>query len=366
MYISQFMSGSLIGKYASTLGATASVVGMVSSAFAITALLLKLVSAPAIDSLNRKHILITAMSLLTVAYLGYGCSTAVPAVLGFRLVQGAAQAFSATCCLALATDALPEEKLGQGIGIFSLAQAISQAIGPTIGLTISEHFGFRTAFFTSAGMMLMGIAIASRIRVHFVKTKAFRINIRSLAAREAILPAVIMFLLQLVYANITSFLVIYGTGIGINQSQIGLYFTVYACTMFFTRPTIGRLSDKYGHAAVMIPSLLCFAASFWLISVTKNLLMLLLAAMIAAFGYGAAVPAVQSLCMKLVPKEKRGAGSCTNYIGSDLGNLVGPVIAGMVIEASGYATMWRVMTIPILAALVLVVLFRKTIDRGRC
>lgn len=364
MYISQFMSSSLIGKYASTLGATASVVGMVSSAFAITALLLKLVSAPAIDSLNRKYILITAMSMLTIAYFGYACSTAVSAVFGFRLVQGAAQAFSATCCLALATDALPEDKLGQGIGIFSLAQAMSQAIGPTIGLTISERFGFRAAFFSSACMMMAGIVIASRIKVRHIKKKVFRIHVRSMVAREAVLPATVMFLLQLVYANITSFLVIYGTGIGINQSQIGLYFTVYACTMFFTRPMIGKLSDRYGHAFVMLPSLLCFAASFWLISVTKNLFMLLLAAMIAAFGYGAAVPAVQSLCMKLVPKEKRGAGSCTNYIGSDLGNLVGPVIAGVVVETLGYAAMWRVMTIPILVAFVLVILFRKTINRS--
>ena len=363
MYISQFMSSSLIGKYVSTFGATASVVGMVSSAFAITALLLKFVSAPAIDSLNRKWILIGAMTTLMLAYTGYALSDNVQFLFAFRLLQGAAQAFSATCCLALAADSLPDGMLGQGIGVFSLAQAISQAIGPTIGLTISEKFGYRAAFTASALVMLAGVCIASRIRTSFTKTKKFRISIRNMVAGEAVLPAVIMFLLQLVYANVTSFLVIYATGVGIAQSRVGLYFTVYAVTMFFTRPLIGKLTDRFGHALVMLPSLLCFAASFWLISITDRLPMLLLSAVVAAFGYGASVPAVQSLCMKLVPKAKRGAGSCTNYIGSDLGNLAGPVIAGSIVEAGGYVSMWRWMTLPVFAACILILLFRTVIDK---
>lgn len=362
MYISQFMSSSLIGKYTSSLGATASVVGAVSSAFAITALLLKLVSAPAIDSLNRKHILIASMVLLLTAYLGYGCSATVGMVFTFRLAQGAAQAFSATCCLALATDALPAGRLAQGISIFSLAQAVSQAIGPTIGLTIAERFGYQAAFFASAAIMALGIGIASRIRVKYEKTKRFHVDLRSMVAKEALLPASIMFLLQMVYINITSFLVIYATNLDISQSQVGLYFTVYALTMLVSRPLIGRLTDRYGHTYVMLPSLFCFAGSFWMISIAQSMGMLLLSAVIAAFGYGAAVPVVQSLCMKLTPKDKRGAGSCTNYIGSDLGNLAGPVIAGIVIEAAGYEVMWRVMTIPIFAAFALVVIFRRRIN----
>ena len=363
MYISQFMSSSLIGKYVSSLGAAPSVVGTVSSAFAITALLLKFVSAPAIDSLNRKWILMAAMATLMTAYTGYAVSGSVPLVFSFRLLQGAAQAFSATCCLALAADALPEGVLGQGIGIFSLAQAISQAIGPTIGLAVAERFGFRMAFASSAVMMLIGICIASRIRVPYTPGKKFRISLRNMVARQALLPATIMFLLQLVYANVTAFLVIYGTGVGIAQSQVGLYFTVYAVTMFFTRPLIGKLTDRFGHAFVMLPSLLCFAASFWLISCTKDLPMLLIAAIVAAFGYGASVPAVQSLCMKLVPKARRGAGSCTNYIGSDLGNLAGPMIAGHIVETVGYTAMWRWMTLPVFLAALLVFLFRSVINR---
>jgi len=66
--------------------------------------------------------------------------------------------------------------------------------------------------------------------------------------------------------------------------------------------------------------------------------------------------------MKLVPKEKRGAGSSTNYIGQDLGNLVGPVIAGSVVQSLGYSAMWRIMIIPVAMAAVLVIVFRRKIQ----
>ena len=83
---------SLIAPYAESLGATDMVIGVVASAFAITALLLKAVSAPAIDALNKKMILFFSMLVLAVSYLGFGMSNTVPGVMVFRLLQGAAKA----------------------------------------------------------------------------------------------------------------------------------------------------------------------------------------------------------------------------------------------------------------------------------
>jgi MFS family permease len=65
--------------------------------------------------------------------------------------------------------------------------------------------------------------------------------------------------------------------------------------------------------------------------------------------------------MKSVPKERRGAASSTNYIGNDLGNLTGPVLAGTIIDHVGYAPMWRLMTIPLFIAIAVVLICRKRI-----
>ena len=110
--------------------------------------------------------------------------------------------------------------------------------------------------------------------------------------------------------------------------------------------------------------MLCFAGAFIIISYSSNIWMFLAAAVVSAFGYGACHPAVQALCMKCVPKHRRGAGSTTNYIGQDLGNLVGPTVAGFVVERFNYATMWRIMTFPILLAMLIVIFARRQINRA--
>jgi MFS family permease len=360
MYLSQQMMNTLVAKYANHLGASATIVGVVMSMFTYTALLLKLISAPAIDSFNRKYILTGAMMVMAIAFFGYSFSTSVPILMASRLLQGAGQAFTATCCLALASDALPSDKLGAGIGYFSLAQAACQAIGPTVGLSLATYLGYNNTFLIGAILMVCAAFAATRVKLEARPRKKFVISVHSVFAKEALIPAALMFTLSLAYCNINSFLVIYAGERGV-ETNIGLFFTVYAVTLLFTRPTIGKLSDKYGLQRVLIPAMCCFAVSFLMISFASNLPMFLLAAFVSAFGYGACQPAIQALCMKCVPKERRGAGSCTNYIGNDLGNLAGPIIAGVVAEKLGYTSMWRIMLIPVFFAMILTFVFRKRI-----
>lgn len=356
MNMGQQMVNVLVAKYADDLGAAATLVGFLSGLFAATALVFKLVSGPAIDSFSRKKILAAAMAVMTISYIGYGLSVSVPMLIAFRLLEGVSRAFTATCCLAIASDTLPPEKFGSGIGIFSLAQAVCQAIGPTVGLTLYRYIGYRATFLLSAACVVCGVIVTVNMKTEeSTERKKFKISLSNVAAPEAAVPAVLLFLLAGTFFTINSFLAIYGTDMGV--LNIGFFFTVYAGMMLVSRPLVGRLSDKYGLVRVTIPAIFCFALSFYLISIANSLPMFLVAALAAAFGYGAAQPAIQTLCMKSVPPQRRGAGSNTAYIGNDFGNMVGPVVAGMIVETAGYRAMWRFMIIPMAAALVLMLVF---------
>lgn len=360
MNLGQQMVNTLVAKYADYLGAAATLVGFLSGLFAATALLFKIVSGPAIDSFSRKKILMGAMTIMIISYIGFGISTSVPMLIGFRLLEGVARAFTATCSLAIASDTLPPSKFGSGIGIFSLAQAACQAIGPTVGLTLYRYIGYNATFFLAAACVVGGVIAAANMKLEErPDRKKFKISLSNVAASEAAVPAVLLFLLAGTFFTINSFLAIYGTDMGV--VNIGFFFTVYAGVMLVSRPLIGRLSDKYGLVKVTIPAIFCFALSFYLISIATGLPMFLIAAFVAAFGYGAAQPAIQTLCMKSVPPERRGAGSNTAYIGNDLGNMVGPVVAGMIAEAAGYRAMWRYMIIPMAVALVIMLVFSNRI-----
>lgn len=175
-----------------------------------------------------------------------------------------------------------------------------------------------------------------------------------------------MFFLGGAYSCINSFVIIYGGICGVNQ--IGLFFTVYAVFVLFSRPFSGKIADKYGVDKVIIPGMLIFALSFFIISYARSLPMFLLAGAVSAFGYGICQPAIQTLCMTLVSKDRRGLAGNTNYIGVDIGYLTAPIIGGSLVtfmqkygstQVQGYAAMYRVMIIPVFIALVIFWIFRK-------
>ena len=356
MYLGQYMIQTLITKYASTLGAEASTLALVASAFALTALIFKVISGPMLDAFERKFIIFGAMLVLASAFLGYSFASSVKMVIVFRLLQGAAQAFTATGYLALATDALPKEKLGSGLSIFTLAQTICMAISPSIGLAVANRFGFPVTFAVASALVFCAAMLSLTIKPSKRERMPFKLRFDNIIAKEALLPMFLLFMIYTSASLVNSYLVIYATEQR-GLESIGLYFTVNTLVLFVTRPVIGKLTDKVGFLKIFIPALFFFAASFLIISVSTSLWMFLLAAVIAAFGNGVCHPLINSLCMKAVPLEHRGAGSSTSYIGVDLGNLVGPSLAAVVINVWGYDWMWRVMTLPIIIAFVVTLAF---------
>lgn len=365
--LGQMMMNVLISLYADSLGAGPTLVGFTVSSFAYTALLLKFVSAPAIDSFNRKHILIGSLVVLASSYTLMALSSNIVMLIFARLLQGCAMAFTTTTCLTMATDTLPPDRISSGIGYFSVAQAACSAVGPMAGLNISSMFGYNAAFATGAVMVIAGtFAIVLLVKEPPHKKRPFKLSLDSMFAKETILPAFMTMLLGISFCNVNSFLALYATERGVGD-HIGWYFTLNAVLMLFSRPLVGNLADRFGLVKVILPSMCSFALAFFIISQASTMPMFLLAAVFSAFGYGAAGPMIQAYSMKCVPPERRGAGSSAYFIGMDLGNLIGPVIAGNVVNVVGYQLMWDIMIIPIGLAFLFVLLFRKrmtAIDRS--
>ena len=358
--LGMFMSNSLLSIYASSLGASAQTIGMVMSTFAVSSIAFRMISAPIMDTYNRKFIVTFASVMLSCAFFGFSMAENISTLLIFRLLQGAGMAFGNACCLAIVAEMLPKDKYASGIGYFSLAQVVCQAIGPTVGLKLVDWMGFKITYTCTACVMLVAALLALQIKLDFKQTKKLTLKFDNIIAKEALLPSSILCLLGSGATAINSFLILYAKNQGVT-SDIGLYFTVTAVTMLVTRPMIGKLTDKYGLTKVAIPALFCNVISFYTISFSTSLIGFLLAGFISAFGYGACQPAMQALTMKAVSSERRGAASSTNYIGMDIGSMIGPTIGGFVAQTFGYALMWRVMACSFLLGILLMFIFRSTI-----
>ena len=364
----QQMMNTLIPKFAYALGATATVVGMAASIFTVTALAVRPFSGPASDSFSKKKLLMICIVDVFVAFLIFSMAQSVPVVIAARLIQGVGTGCIAPLCLAMAGDALPKSKMSSGIGIYALAQAVAQAIGPNIGLTLSSKIGYNKTFLVGAAVMAVGFVVAFLMKEPERTTpyQPYRIELKRIVAKEAIPSSLLLFFLSLAFSCISSYLAIYGELRGVEN--IGLYFTVYAGILLLTRPFAGGISDKYGFDKVIVPGIICFAVSFFMISISQNLIMFLIAAAIGSCGYGACQPTIQALSLQKVPQESRGAGTSTNYIFMDLGMLCGPLLGGQVVEffqrqgleeVVCYSNIYRFMLIPMAVALLFFIINRK-------
>ncbi|RRJ62852.1 MFS transporter [Paenibacillus oralis] len=371
--LGQFMTGALIPKFAAHLGGTATIVGMVTSMFAITALGVRPIVGPATGYFRKNRLLAVSTGVIILAFICYGIAADINMILVGRLLHGIGMGFLAPLSLALASDALPENRIASGIGIFSLGQAIATAIGPTLGLELVKVYGYNSTFIISAVAMGTVLLLILRLKSEAPSpNKRFKISLDNIIALEVIVPTIIMFFLAGAFSCINSFILIYGGATGVDD--IGLFFTSYAVCLLFTRPISGKLTEKYGVSTTIIPGIVIFALSFIVISFSKSLPMFIVSGALSACGYGICQPSIQTLCMKLVPNERRGVAGNTNYIGVDTGYLITPSLAGLIVtivqgyggsEVDGYAIMYRLMIIPILIALVIFLFNRKSLTRNK-
>ncbi len=403
----QQMSNSLLSVYAKAMGAPAEQIGSLMSMFAITALICRFFAGPAMNSFNRKKLNIMAMCILTIAYLGFSFAPKIAGLTGlpvitvlklFRLFQGFGNAFGSACLLTLVSDAIPRAKFSSGMGIYALAQTISQAIGPRVGVALQGGFekkflaqytaqaaggiteaqmaditqraveaSYNYTYIFNACIMTCAIIVSICLVRLAPRTPAkFSLKLSNMIAKEAILPGVVMFLVALGFTVISAFLLVYSEEQGIPKDLASWYFLVNAGAMALSRPLIGKLTDKHGFVKIAGPGFLLTAVSLIIIGYSKSWIILCVAAVLNGFGYGACQPALQSLCMKSVPAERRGSAAGTNYIFMDSATILGPMICGYLSSEKlfGYSPfVWIIMAIPVVIGSAVIVIFKKKIDQ---
>lgn len=371
--LGQQMSNSMLSLYAKSTGAPGGQIGTLMSMFAITALIFRFISGPAQNAFNRKLVSCFGMSCMVTAYLGFSFASQIGRLIGvpmiyvlmaFRLIQGIGNAFGNACLMTMASDVIPKDRFSTGMGYFMCAQVVSQAIGPTVGVALREALGYEKSYLVVACVMLLAIFLCSRVRLAPRNSIPFNLKLSNMVAKEALIPAAITFFVAMGFTSINSFMLVYAEEHGIPNTQASFFFTVYAVTMLATRPAVGKLTDKYGFSRVGIPCILATAVSLVLIGIAPNIWVLLFAAFVNAFGYGAVQPALSSLCMKSVPPERKGSASATNYIGMDSATIVGPKVCGTIAEITDYGSlMWVGMAVPVIIGALFALCTHRRIDK---
>ena len=373
LLLSNNAASTLISSYTTYLGAGPRLMGLLTGLFFGVALAMRPVAGPVTTRIDKRRLMIIVYAMGIVVNLGYALFHSIPGFFLFRLINGVQYAFIGSLGVTIAADSLPQEKMSSGLGIYGAAGAIAQSVAPRIGIWLRDlgisagntDLGYTYVFLFSAATMAIAVIPSAMLRSdHTGTVKAESVGkwYQTIISRHAILPSIIMMLLFMAYSIPNSYMVNFGDELSV--ADVGAFFTVLALVMLVSRPLFGTVSDRLGVLKVFVPGALIYTAAYIFIGTAHTLMPIIIGAVLAGLGYGAAQPVLQSLVMQIEPKLRRPVASNTMFVGMDLGFFFGPIIGGFIRDAATYrAVMLFGIIPPALAAVLFLIGWRSSSRR---
>ena len=355
------MSYPLVAKFTLSLGGDLKTASTAAGLMSLSSLFVCPFAGLLSDRFPRKRILQISFIAYAICLFLHLLAKTVPVLMALRLLTGIFFSVNSVTAVAFSTGFIPKKHMGEGLGYASLANVLAQAIGPGIGLALSEQFGFGASFLLAglcagaslvmislfprqnAGVELQGAAAnAQGAAANAQNAEAAqqapapkqRIQLRNLFAPELTAFMLVTVLFSWGNSLLSTYLAIIGDER--NITGIALFFTVYSIAMVVLRPLSGKLFDRKGVYVMMIPALIFAAAGMWTIGSAMSLTVILVAAVILAVGQGAGIPSMQAHSINRLGQERAGVAVSTIQIGQNLGNAVGPMLGGVLVVPLGY------------------------------
>ena len=352
----------MLNGYLIAIGIASTVIGFIVSLFSFAALGFRPISGPLIDGWNKKKLYIIMLIVIIASYVGYSFLHSLPFLIISRLLHGLGQGCISALAMAMAGDAVPKEKLSSGMSFYVIGSIATGAIGPALGLAIMEKYGYSYAFVLPLILLMIALIFSFFLEGSYSSDSKIRFSLSGMICRESILPAILVLLTGIVRIGISTYLVVFITDVR-HIEGMTFYYYVNAAAMILSRPFFGRLTDRKGLHISLIPSYIFFALTLVLTAFCRNTWQLMLLAVVNALGFGTAFSSQQAMFVKVAPPELRGAASNTSYVGLDIGEMVGPIIFGALLNSVGYSTMFLLLLIPLaISALLLAVWAPKHLD----
>lgn len=316
-------------------------VALVVSLFTVSALLVRPFTGKALDSMGRRPVLLSGLAIFLFSVFGYYWMASVALVLALRFVHGIGWGIVTTTYGTIVSDIIPAERRGEGMGYFGMFTNLAMAVGPLIGLSVSQSFGYGWLFGISGG--LTGVAMIltrmAEIKAPIGMTQPFAAAGGGLFEKKALFPALLALLTGVMYGGVVSFITLFGQEVGIEN--VGLYFLFNAISLMLVRPLAGKLFDKKGPFWVLMPGGVLTGIAVVVLSYSTTELGLIAAAILFGIGAGSVQPSLQAWTIQRVDPSRRGAATGTFFSAFDLGIGGGAMILGAIAKHTGFAMMYR-------------------------
>jgi MFS family permease len=343
--------------FAARLGGREDEVGLIIGVFALSAMVLRPVAGALADRLGRRPLVLAGAAIFAASALAYPSVGGIGGLLALRVFHGVGMGLGPTAATTMVTDLAAPDRRGAAMGAFGLAAVVGLAVGPYLGIELTERAGFPVTFAVSAALALAAFGVAWALPetrpvpaagpdpADATAPPARPEGLaRSLATRvfspEAVYPSLLLLALYFSYGGLVSFLPLFAERYHLGNP--GLFFTVLALTGLVVRGPAGHVADRAGRRIVVAPALGLAVLGLAVLALARTPAGLLGAAVLYGIAFGAAQPALMAMTADQVPVAERGRAIGTFYTAWELGISSGSILLGLCAARVGYRAMWGI------------------------
>jgi MFS family permease len=362
-----------IPVFARHFGVDRRAAGAVISAFAFMRLISALACGRLVDRVGERIVLATGIAIVAVSSALAGLAQSYPQLLVLRGIGGVGSAMFTVSALSLLLRVADADQRGRATGLWQSGFLLGTICGPVLGGPLTA-ISLRAPFFvyavTLAAAGAIGMVFLTKAELHDVDLEASRPAERttlSEAVRVSGYRAALAVNLGTgwtlfgVRSALIPILVTEGLGRSASWTGIGLFASAAAQGAMLL--WAGRYADRAGRRPAMILGSALLMAGALLLAVIETLPTYLLAMVI--LGVGAAfVTVAPSATVGDVAGGRGGTIVAAFGMASDLGAVIGPLVAGQLADSYSFGAGFAVTAAVLAVGLVAAVLSKETRHRA--
>ena len=343
-----------ISEHATTLGATATVAGLISGIYIFGSLCSRFYSGHAMETVGWKKMAIWSSLFHCLVCGGYFFANGIGSLLIVRFIHGLSFGAASNAVATIGRSVLPKSRFAEGCGYLMLATTLAVGIGPFIGGQVYNFFGSGGCFTTAMIMGLLSLIFICFVDIRQydpatcgkVKQKQIQSDppqgINRYIEVKALPISAVSALCGLGYVGIITFGRLFAASENL-MDIFAYFFLIYAFILIFSRPMAGRIQDKYGNKIICYPALWAQIIGLTALALYPSPLTVVLCAIGCGLGYGTILSANNAIACKAVPTHRLSYAVSTYYMSCDIAFGLGPALLGFLVsETNSYRLMYLV------------------------
>lgn len=305
--------------------------GLAFGAFAIAALVLRPFAGRLCDTVGRLPLLVGGPVLAAISLGLTATADSFVAVMALRLLLGVAEAAFFVASIAALVDLVPAERMGEAVSYNSLGLYLGLALGPPLGEALVETRGFDQAWWAAAVLALISAGVATLVGE--TSSSLQQPGSRSALIHRPALPVAFGFFTSLVaIGGFLAFAALHAEDVGLTDSSLPLL--VYGLVVVCLRIALAQVVDRFAPLRLGATALAIIATGLLVTAAWATPSGMLTGTVLLAVGVTLSTPAFFAAIFATAHESERGAASGTASLFIDLGLGGGPVLLGLVVQAT--------------------------------